>query len=122
MRTRRWMSCAGCGRRRSAVRRSRSRSSGRCRSRARSGGSDPMSSWPLYPVSVVGSWPRPSWLLEAMKRKRQDLRELQDQAALLAIKLQEDAGIDLITDGEQRRDNFYSFVCDRLEGIRLMSL
>jgi 5-methyltetrahydropteroyltriglutamate--homocysteine methyltransferase len=81
-----------------------------------------MSSWPLYPVSVVGSWPRPSWLLDAMKRRRPDLGELQDQAALLAIKLQEDAGIDLITDGEQRRDNFYSFVCGRLEGIRLMSL
>jgi len=81
-----------------------------------------MSRWPLYPVTVVGSWPRPSWLLEAMKKKRADLRALQDEATLLAIKYQEDAGVDIISDGEQRRDNFYSFICDRLDGIRLMSM
>jgi 5-methyltetrahydropteroyltriglutamate--homocysteine methyltransferase len=81
-----------------------------------------MRRWPLYPVTVVGSWPRPSWLLEAMKRRRGDLRALQDEAALLAIKYQEDAGVDIVTDGEQRRDNFYSFICDRLDGIRLMSM
>ena len=81
-----------------------------------------MSPWPLYPVTVVGSWPRPSWLLEAMKRKRPDLRSLQDEATLLAIKYQEDAGVDIVSDGEQRRDNFYSFICDRVDGIRLMSM
>src|SRR3990172_6047924 len=81
-----------------------------------------MSRWPLYPVTVVGSWPRPSWLLEAMKKKRADLPALQDEATLLAIKYQEDAGVDIVSDGEQRRDNFYSFICDRLEGIRLMSM
>ena len=78
--------------------------------------------WPRYPVTVVGSWPRPSWLLDAMKRKRADLTTLQDEATLLAIKYQEDAGVDIVTDGEQRRDNFYSFICDRVDGIRLMSL
>ena len=81
-----------------------------------------MSRWPLFPVTVVGSWPRPSWLLEAMKRGRSDLRSLQDEATLLAIKYQEDAGVDIVSDGEQRRDNFYSFICDRLEGIRLMTM
>ncbi len=45
-----------------------------------------MTRWPLYPVTVVGSWPRPSWLLDAMRRRRADLRVLQDQATLLAIK------------------------------------
>jgi 5-methyltetrahydropteroyltriglutamate--homocysteine methyltransferase len=75
-----------------------------------------------YPVTVVGSWPRPAWLLDAMKRKSPSLAELKDQATLLAIKYQEDAGIDIISDGEQRRDNFYSFISDRLEGIRLMTL
>jgi methionine synthase II (cobalamin-independent) len=35
-----------------------------------------MASWPLFPVSVVGSWPRPLWLLDAMKRERADLRAL----------------------------------------------
>jgi 5-methyltetrahydropteroyltriglutamate--homocysteine methyltransferase len=81
-----------------------------------------MPRWPLYPVTVVGSWPRPTWLLEAMKRQRADLRSLQDEATLLAIKYQEDAGVDIVSDGEQRRDNFYSFICDRLEGIRLMTM
>jgi methionine synthase II (cobalamin-independent) len=47
-----------------------------------------MPSWPRYPVTVVGSWPRPSWLLEATKRKRADLAALQDEATLLAIKYQ----------------------------------
>lgn len=81
-----------------------------------------MARWPMYPVTVVGSWPRPSWLLEAMKRQRADLPQLQDEATLLAIKYQEDAGVDIISDGEQRRDNFYSFICDRLDGIRLMTM
>jgi 5-methyltetrahydropteroyltriglutamate--homocysteine methyltransferase len=76
----------------------------------------------LYPVTVVGSWPRPAWLLEAMKRRSASLAGLQDQATLLAIKYQEDAGVDIVSDGEQRRDNFYSFIADRLEGIRLMTL
>jgi len=78
--------------------------------------------WPEIPVTVVGSWPRPSWLLDAMKRQRPNLPELQDQATLLAIKYQEDAGVDIICDGEQRRDNFYSFLCDHLDGFRLMTM
>lgn len=77
---------------------------------------------PRFPVTSVGSWPRPDWLLDAMKRKRPNLRELQDQATLLAIKQQEDAGVDLVTDGEQRRDNFYSFLCDKLDGLQLMTM
>jgi 5-methyltetrahydropteroyltriglutamate--homocysteine methyltransferase len=81
-----------------------------------------MPSWPRYPVTVVGSWPRPSWLLEATKRKRADLAALQDEATLLAIKYQEDAGVDIVSDGEQRRDNFYSFICDRIDGLRLLSM
>jgi 5-methyltetrahydropteroyltriglutamate--homocysteine methyltransferase len=79
-------------------------------------------STPRYPVTVVGSWPRPPWLLEATKRRSSSLADLQDQATLLAIKYQEDAGVDLVSDGEQRRDNFYSFISDRLDGIRLMTL
>ena len=81
-----------------------------------------MARWPLFPVTVVGSWPRPTWLLDAMKRGRSDLRTLQNEATLLAIKYQEDAGIDVVSDGEQRRDNFYSFICQRLDGIRLMTM
>ena len=81
-----------------------------------------MARWPLFPVTVVGQWPRPTWLLEAMKRGRADLHALQDEATLLAIKYQEDAGVDIVSDGEQRRDNFYSFICHRLDGIRLMTM
>jgi 5-methyltetrahydropteroyltriglutamate--homocysteine methyltransferase len=57
-----------------------------------------------------------------MKRKSPSLADLKDQATLLAIKYQEDADVDIISDGEQRRDNFYSFITDRLDGIRLMTL
>ena len=78
--------------------------------------------WPLFPVTVVGSWPRPRWLLDAMKRRSPDLDVARDEATLLAVKYQEDAGVDIVTDGEQRRDNFYSFICERLEGIRLMTM
>jgi 5-methyltetrahydropteroyltriglutamate--homocysteine methyltransferase len=77
---------------------------------------------PRFPVTVVGSWPRPGWLLEAMKRRSPDLPALRDQATLLAIKLQEDAGVDVVSDGEQRRDNFYSFLCEKLDGMRLMTM
>ncbi len=74
------------------------------------------------PVSVVGSWPRPAWLLAARKRGAKDLASLEDEATLLAIKYQEDAGVDIVADGEQRRDNFCSFVSDRLHGMDLMSM
>jgi 5-methyltetrahydropteroyltriglutamate--homocysteine methyltransferase len=78
--------------------------------------------WPLFPVTVVGSWPRPRWLLDAMKRRSPDLEAVRDEATLLAVKYQEDAGVDIVSDGEQRRDNFYSFICERLDGIRLMTM
>lgn len=79
-------------------------------------------SWPLYPVTVVGSWPRPAWLLQAMKRAAPNLAELRNEATLLAVKYQEDAGIDIVCDGEQRRDNFYSFFTERLDGLKLMTM
>jgi 5-methyltetrahydropteroyltriglutamate--homocysteine methyltransferase len=81
-----------------------------------------MQSLPLFPVTSVGSWPRPDWLLDAMKRRKPNLHELMDRAALLALEQQEQAGVDLVTDGEQRRDNFYSFLCDKLEGLKLMTM
>lgn len=77
---------------------------------------------PRFPTSVVGSWPRPRWLLEATKKRSPDLAELRDQATLLAIKQQEDAGVDVISDGEQRRDNFYSFLTEKLDGVQLMTM
>ncbi len=83
---------------------------------------------PLFPTTVVGSWPRPNWLLQALKRRRageisvDEFNRVADEAVLLAIKYQEDAGIEIITDGEQRRDNFYSFIADKIEGIDLKTV
>ena len=45
-----------------------------------------------------------------------------DEAVLEALRLQEEAGVDVVSDGEQRRDNFYSFITEHVEGIRLMPL
>jgi 5-methyltetrahydropteroyltriglutamate--homocysteine methyltransferase len=77
---------------------------------------------PRFPVTSVGSWPRPEWLLEARRRRRSDLPDLADRATLLALEQQEVAGVDVVTDGEQRRDNFYSFLCDKLDGLELMTM
>jgi 5-methyltetrahydropteroyltriglutamate--homocysteine methyltransferase len=45
-----------------------------------------------------------------------------DGAIVDLLRMQEEAGCDLLTDGELRRDNFYSFVADKLDGVRLMTL
>ena len=83
---------------------------------------------PLFPVTCVGSWPRPPQLLKAARQKDkskaagESFQRLADEAVLEVLRLQEEAGVDLVTDGEQRRDNFYSFVADKLGGVRLMTL
>ncbi len=82
----------------------------------------------LFPVTVVGSWPRTPRVLQALRRRQMgaipeeafDL--VADEAVLEALESQEAAGIDIVTDGEQRRDNFYSFVAGKLDGVRLMTL
>ena len=82
----------------------------------------------LFPVTVVGSWTRPEWLVQALRRRQageistEEFNRIADDAVLAAIKYQEDAGVDIVTDGEVRRDNFYSFVVDKLSGMRLMKL
>ncbi len=83
---------------------------------------------PLFPVTVVGSWPRSSELVQAL-RKRQggeisaaEFSSLADQEVLTALKAQEEAGVDILSDGEQRRDNFYSFAVDKLSGMQLMTV
>jgi len=45
-----------------------------------------------------------------------------EEATLLALKQQEDAGIDIVADGEQRRDNFCSFIAESIEGMKLLSM
>lgn len=83
---------------------------------------------PLFPVAPIGSWPRPAELLRAQQSVRagrldpQELKRHADEAVILAIRAQEAAGVDFVTDGEQRRDNFYSFVATKLSGVRIMTL
>ena len=83
---------------------------------------------PLLPVTTVGSWPRPRELLVAQKLARlgrateAEFQRLADESVVNVVRMQEAAGADLVTDGEQRRDNFVSFVAKRLEGVRLMTL
>src|SRR5216683_1860021 len=87
-----------------------------------------MKETPLFPVSVVGSWTRPPWLVQALRRRQagefssEEFNRIADDAVLAAIKYQEDAGVDIVADGEVRRDNFYSFVVEKLSGMRLMKL
>ncbi len=87
-----------------------------------------MSRLPLFPVTTVGSWPRPRELQRAHARRRrgeidaEELGRVVDDAVLAALRAQEAAGCDIVTDGEQRRDNFYSFVAEKLEGVQMMSL
>ena len=82
----------------------------------------------LFPVTVVGSWTRPEWLVHALRRRQageisaEEFNRIADDAVLTAIKYQEDAGVDIVSDGEMRRDNFYSFVVNKLSGMRLMKL
>jgi 5-methyltetrahydropteroyltriglutamate--homocysteine methyltransferase len=82
----------------------------------------------LFPVTTVGSWTRPEWLIQALRRRQaeeitaDEFNRIADDAVLAAIKYQEDAGVDIVSDGETRRDNFYSFVVEKLSGMKLMKL
>ena len=86
------------------------------------------SSLPLFPVTTVGSWPRSRELLLALHSRQygrisaEQFNAVADKAVLDALYHQEASGVDIVSDGEQRRDNFFSFVADKLEGVRLMSL
>ena len=82
----------------------------------------------MFTVTHVGSWPRSRPLLKA-QRDRQ--RGRLDRAAFEAVAdgevrrcvaAQVDAGVEVVTDGELRRDSFYSFVTDKLGGTKLLSL
>jgi len=80
---------------------------------------------PLLPTTVVGSYSMPAWL-ERLKTdyflrriSRHELDEIQDAAVKAAIKDQEIAGIDVVTDGELRRDNMIDYFAERLPGVQL---
>jgi len=87
----------------------------------------------LLPTTVVGSYPQPDWLIDRAKlgmrappRIRaqelwridpQWLEQAQDDATLLAIRDQELAGVDIITDGEMRRESYSNRFATALEGV-----
>ena len=88
----------------------------------------------LLPTSLVGSYPQPDWLIDREKLSKQVprvrmadlwlvdpqwLEEAQDDATLLAIHDQERAGLDIISDGEQRRESYSNRFATALEGIDL---
>lgn len=83
---------------------------------------------PELAVMGIGSWPRPRWMLEAMhahvegRLSEAAFQETADDAVRLAIAAQEKAGVDVITDGEQRRDSYASFVASRLDNCQLIPL
>ena len=69
---------------------------------------------PLLPTSVIGSYAWPGWLhlaLEAAQQGRlgvQDFEDIQNDAVDLAVRDQEEAGVDILTDGEMRRVGFFT--------------
>jgi 5-methyltetrahydropteroyltriglutamate--homocysteine methyltransferase len=77
----------------------------------------------LFATSIAGSLPKPSWLAEpdklwaAWRLSGADLAAGKLDATLLAVKLQEDAGIDIVTDGEQARQHFVHGFLEFVEGI-----
>ena len=87
----------------------------------------------LFPTTLVGSYPQPEWLIDrkklagrfpprvrAMELWRVPepyLAEAQDDATVLAIRAQERAGLDIITDGEIRRESYSNRFATALEGV-----
>jgi 5-methyltetrahydropteroyltriglutamate--homocysteine methyltransferase len=89
----------------------------------------------LFPTTLVGSFPQPEWLIDRQKlagrfpprvRARELWRipepllaEAQNDATLLAIRAQEDAGLDIVSDGEIRRESYSNRFATALEGVDL---
>jgi 5-methyltetrahydropteroyltriglutamate--homocysteine methyltransferase len=87
----------------------------------------------LFPTTLVGSYPQPEWLIDRKKlagrfpprvRARElwlvdpkFLKEAQDDATVLAIRAQERAGLDIVTDGEIRRESYSNRFATALEGV-----
>jgi 5-methyltetrahydropteroyltriglutamate--homocysteine methyltransferase len=88
---------------------------------------------PLLPTSLVGSYAQPEWLIDRSKlagrfppRVRakelwrippEFLAEAQDDATVLAIRAQEEAGLDILTDGEIRRESYSNHFATALDGV-----
>jgi len=79
---------------------------------------------PLFPTAVIGSLPRPAWLLDRLndhlagRLPSAEWEHACDQAVPFAVALQETAGIDIISDGEWRREGYFQVFYERVEGFR----
>src|SRR5260221_44334 len=89
----------------------------------------------LFPTTIVGSYPQPDWLIDRERLAKNVpprvraaelwriaepyLAQAQDDATLLAIRAQEEAGLDIVTDGEIRRESYSNRFATALEGIDL---
>src|SRR5579883_1125193 len=77
----------------------------------------------MFECSIAGSLPKPSWLAEtnklwpAWKASDEELATAKLDATVLAIKQQEDAGIDIVCDGEQSRQHFVHGFLEFVDGI-----
>jgi 5-methyltetrahydropteroyltriglutamate--homocysteine methyltransferase len=92
-----------------------------------------MTALPLFPTTLVGSYPQPDWLIDRARlagrfpprvRARElwfpppdALEEAQDDATVLAIRAQEAAGLDVLTDGEARRESYSNHFATALDGV-----
>jgi len=90
---------------------------------------------PLLPTSLVGSYPQPDWLIDRASLAKQTpprvrvaslwwpmpdvLEQAQDDATVLAVRDQERAGLDIVTDGEMRRESYSNRFATALDGIDL---
>jgi len=86
---------------------------------------------PLLPTTLVGSYPQPDWLIDREKLSKQvprvqanlwlagagELEAKQDEATVLAIRDQERAGLDIVTDGEQRHESYTNRFATALDGV-----
>lgn len=77
----------------------------------------------LFPTTIAGSLPKPEWLAEPntlwapWKSKGDELARAKRDATMLAVKLQEDSGVDIVTEGEQARQHFVHGFLEKVDGI-----
>ena len=80
---------------------------------------------PTLPTTVIGSYSMPEWLERAKNEylsrrlSRRDLDEMHDSVRKAALKDQETAGIDIVSDGEAQRDNMIDYFTERMPGVQV---
>ena len=79
-------------------------------------------------TTQVGSWPRSKTMLKALRGyqkgsvSRHEFNNVANDEIRRTVELQEKAGLDILVDGEHRRESFYVFITDKVAGTQLMSL